>query len=91
MQARIERLRWHSPRHVLLSTSWAKRLVLTGLAGTGLMAIYLLSVSSEEYPATAVSPATNLTKLDSHDRQAQRDAVLMNFAVDSKSVDETSR
>ncbi len=89
VQAHIECLRWQSPWHVFFYTGWAKRLVLTCLACTSLIAAYLFSASSEEYTRRAVSDRSDLTSLQTSDQQLQRDAVLVNFVVDSKSVDET--
>jgi hypothetical protein len=90
VQARIAHLYRQSPWRVFLETGWAKRLVLTCLACTGLIAFYLFQISSEEYNGQTVSRAADLTGLEPAERRAQRDAVLVNFVLDSKPADETN-
>ena len=85
VQSRIAHLRRRSPWRVFLGTSFAKRLVLTCLACTGLLAVYLYRVSSEEYAAQSAFSRTDFASPETADRQTQRDAVLVNFAMDSAS------
>jgi hypothetical protein len=91
VQARIERLRWQSPWHVFPDTGLAKRLVLACLACTGLLAAYLFGVSSENSTAQPLSRPADLTSPELADRETQRNAVLVNFVVDSKPVYDADR
>jgi hypothetical protein len=91
VQVRIAHLRLPSPWCVFLDSSFAKCLVLTCLACIRLLAAYLFSSSSEEYKAPAAFRAAHFTSLEPSDPSAQRDAVLVNFAVDSRPVDDVPR
>ena len=90
VQARIEFMRCQSPWRIFLDTNFAKRLVLACLACTGLLAAYLLNVSLEEYNTAVTSRTIKFTNPEA-DPQTLRDAVLVNFVVNSMPVNEPNR
>jgi hypothetical protein len=91
VQARVVHLRLQSPWHAFLDSDWANRLGLTGLACLSLFAIYLFGLTFKENQMPAGVRPIDVTLLEPDNSPAQRDAVLVNLIVDSRSIDNSPR